>query len=124
MTAVHHLRAAIAFVIAWLVLIEFTSAQTPNPEFTHALPMAVQRGVTTDVTVFTYPNQKKGFDGAFAVLFQGDSVKAECWPRTTTFIRARRTPCWSSPRRATASTRCKFATCYLAAVRCSATSSL
>ena len=38
--------------------------------------MAVQRGATTDITVFTYPNQKKGFDGTFAVLFQGDGVKA------------------------------------------------
>lgn len=56
-------------------------AQTPNPEFTHSLPMVVQRGTTTDVTVFTYPNQKKGFDGTFAVLFQGDGLKAEIIPR-------------------------------------------
>ncbi|MCX7420617.1 MAG: PPC domain-containing protein [Planctomycetia bacterium] len=56
-------------------------AQTPNPEFTHALPMAVQRGATTEVTVFTYPGQKKGFDGAFAILFQGEGLKAEIIPR-------------------------------------------
>lgn len=55
-------------------------AQTPNPEFTHALPMAVQRGTTTEVTVFTYPNQKKGFAGTFAVLFQGEGVRAEIIP--------------------------------------------
>lgn len=55
-------------------------AQTPNPEFTHALPMAIQRGTTTDVTVFTYPNQKKGFAGAFAVLFQGEGLRAEIVP--------------------------------------------
>ncbi len=52
-------------------------AQTPNPEFTHALPMAIQRGATTEVTVFTYPNQKKGFAGTFAVLFQGEGLRAE-----------------------------------------------
>lgn len=52
-------------------------AQTPNPEFTHALPMAVQRGTTTEVSVFTYPNQKKGFAGTFAVLFQGEGLRAE-----------------------------------------------
>lgn len=55
-------------------------AQTPNPEFTHALPMAVQRGTTTEVTVFTYPNQKKGFAGTFAVLFQGEGLRAEIVP--------------------------------------------
>ena len=58
----------------------FLLAQTPNPEFTHALPMAVQRGATTEITVFTYPNQKKGFAGAFAVLFQGDGLRAEIVP--------------------------------------------
>lgn len=56
------------------------SAQTPNPEFTHALPMAVQRGATTEVTVFTYPGQKKGYAGAFAVLFQGSGLAAEIIP--------------------------------------------
>lgn len=56
-------------------------AQTPNPEFTHALPMVVQRGATTDVTIFTHPGQKKGFDGTFAVLFQGEGVKGEIVPR-------------------------------------------
>lgn len=67
-----------------LVLSGLTSrtvcAQTPNPEFTHALPMAIQRGATTEVTVFTYPNQKKGFAGTFAVLFQGDGLRAEIIP--------------------------------------------
>lgn len=56
------------------------NAQTPNPEFTHALPMAIQRGATTEVTVFTYPNQKKGFAGTFAVLFQGEGLQAEIIP--------------------------------------------
>ena len=69
-------------VLAMTTLItDQLSAQTPNPEFTHALPMAVQRGATTEVTVFTYPGQKKGFDGTFAVLFQGEGLKAEIVPR-------------------------------------------
>lgn len=55
-------------------------AQTPNPEFTHALPMATQRGATTEVTVHTYPGQKKGFSGTFAVLFQGEGLRAEIVP--------------------------------------------
>ena len=55
-------------------------AQTPNPEFTHALPMAIQRGATTEITVFTYPNQKKGFAGAFAALIQGEGLRAEIVP--------------------------------------------
>ncbi len=42
--------------------------------------MAVQRGATTDLTVFTYPNQKKGFAGTFAVLFQGEGLRAEIIP--------------------------------------------
>lgn len=67
---------AVALCLAPLTLL----AQTPNPEFTHALPMAVQRGATTEVTVFTYPNQKKGFAGTFAVLFQGDGLRAEIVP--------------------------------------------
>lgn len=62
---------ALCLAPAWLL------AQTPNPEFTHALPMAVQRGATTEVIVFTYPNQKKGFAGTFAVLFQGEGLRAE-----------------------------------------------
>ncbi len=73
-------------VVCWFLVFATVAsnrgvAQTPNPEFTHALPMAVQRGATTDVTVFTYPNQKKGYDGTFAVLFQGDGLKAEIIPR-------------------------------------------
>ena len=42
--------------------------------------MAVQRGATTEVTVFTYPNQKKGFAGTFAALFQGEGLRAEIVP--------------------------------------------
>lgn len=70
------LSVALALCLAPLTLL----AQTPNPEFTHALPMAIQRGATTEVTVFTYPNQKKGFAGTFAVLFQGEGLRAEIIP--------------------------------------------
>ncbi len=67
-------------VMTAMIVAPVAQAQTPNPEFTHALPMAIQRGATTDITVFTYPNQKKGFAGTFAVLFQGEGLRAEIIP--------------------------------------------
>ena len=74
-------RTSLVGLIAMaLIAASAAQAQTPNPEFTHALPMAIQRGATTDITVFTYPNQKKGFAGTFAVLFQGEGLRAEIIP--------------------------------------------
>ena len=78
-------RAALTGLMAMAVMTvviaaPVAQAQTPNPEFTHALPMAIQRGATTEITVFTYPNQKKGFAGTFAVLFQGEGLRAEIIP--------------------------------------------
>ena len=76
-------RAALLGLIAMaMIAAPVAQAQTPNPEFTHALPMAIQRGATTEVTVFTYPNQKKGFAGTFAVLFQGEGLRAEIIPHS------------------------------------------
>lgn len=42
--------------------------------------MTIQRGATTDVTVFADPNQKQGCAGTFAVLFQGVRLRAEIIP--------------------------------------------
>ena len=81
MIPLHQLLRAVTICLVVSCLTPVTLlAQTPNPEFTHALPMAIQRGATTDVTVFTYPNQKKGFAGTFAVLFQGEGLRAEIIP--------------------------------------------
>jgi hypothetical protein len=52
------------------------AAQTSYPMVTHALPVAVQRGKTADVTVEGQMN----FAGAYKVLFEGAGVAAEVVP--------------------------------------------
>ncbi len=75
------MRTLIAAALICMCSVPCAVAQTPNPEFTHAVPMAVERGKTSEITVHTYPNQKKGYEGAFAVLFEGTGLAAEPLPK-------------------------------------------
>lgn len=54
-------------------------AQTSYPMVTHTVPLAVQRGATTEVTVHGLQN----FAGAFAVYVAGDGVTSEIVPQET-----------------------------------------
>src|SRR5262245_32618148 len=59
-----------------LVLLPTTgplSAQTSFPMITHAYPVAVQRGATTEIAV----DGQMNFVGAYKVLFEGTGVTAE-----------------------------------------------
>jgi hypothetical protein len=47
--------------------------QTSYPMITHAYPVAVQRGKTTEIVV----QGQQGFPGAYKVLFEGEGVSAE-----------------------------------------------
>src|SRR3954447_23085147 len=51
-------------------------AQTSFPMITHTMPVAVQRGKTTEVTVVG----KMNFIGAYQALFQGAGIQAEIIP--------------------------------------------
>ncbi|QEH39178.1 putative subtilase-type serine protease precursor [Aquisphaera giovannonii] len=55
-------------------------ADTPYPEISHVLPAAVQRGTTSDVTVFSR-EAKRGFETARQVVFGGEGLRAEVPPR-------------------------------------------
>jgi hypothetical protein len=58
----------------------FASGQTPYPEITHALPNAVQRGTTSEITVLS--NQPaRAFAGASQVFFEGEGISAVALPR-------------------------------------------
>jgi hypothetical protein len=62
--------------LAVLVLLAATgplSAQTSFPMITHAYPVAVQRGATTQITV----DGQMNFAGAYMVLFEGTGVTGE-----------------------------------------------
>ena len=50
------------------------SAQTSFPMITHAYPVAVQRGTTSEITV----DGQMNFAGAYKALFEGSGVSAEC----------------------------------------------
>ena len=53
-----------------------TSAQTSYPMITHTMPVAVQRGRTTEVTVEGQMN----FAGVYKALFEGTGIQAEVVP--------------------------------------------
>ncbi|WP_165224847.1 PPC domain-containing protein [Aquisphaera insulae] len=55
-------------------------AQTPYPEISHVLPGAVQRGTTSDVTVYSR-EAGRGFETARQVFFGGGGLRAEVPPR-------------------------------------------
>jgi hypothetical protein len=57
----------------WMVLPAVAAAQTSYPMITHTMPVAVQRGKTTVVTVAGQMN----FAGVYKALFQGDGIQAE-----------------------------------------------
>src|SRR5947209_5371728 len=52
------------------------SAQTSYPMITHTVPVAVQRGKTTEITVEGQMN----FQGVYKALFEGDGITAEIVP--------------------------------------------
>jgi hypothetical protein len=52
---------------------EHLSAQTSFPMITHAYPVALQRGTTTEIDVTGQMN----FAGAYKALFEGDGISAE-----------------------------------------------
>jgi hypothetical protein len=56
------------------------AAQTSYPMVTHATPVAVQRGKTSDVTV----EGQMSFAGAYKVLFEGAGLSAEVIPAAAT----------------------------------------
>jgi hypothetical protein len=66
-----------AIILGCVLVPAQVAAQTSYPMITHALPVAVQRGKTTVVTVAGQMN----FAGAYRALFQGDGVRAEVLPQ-------------------------------------------
>ena len=60
-------------IILGLVVTSHAAAQTSFPMITHALPVAVERGKTTEIEVAGQQN----FAGAYKALFEGDGVSAE-----------------------------------------------
>jgi hypothetical protein len=70
------LNVLCAAAIVHGVLIGRASAQTSFPMITHATPVALQRGKTTEVVV----DGQMNFFGAYKVLFEGSGVSAEVVP--------------------------------------------
>jgi hypothetical protein len=64
------------FVFFVCFVVNPVAAQTSYPMVTHALPVAVQRGKTADVSVEGQMN----FAGAYKVLFEGSGLAAEVVP--------------------------------------------
>src|SRR5438128_2742309 len=56
------------------------AAQTSFPMLGSAFPVSVQRGKTTDVTVYASGNGGGNLYGAYKALFTGEGVKAEIVP--------------------------------------------
>src|SRR5437588_579439 len=70
------IRIAVAGVLSpfWLLLVaDAATAQTSFPMITHATPVAVQRGKTSEITV----EGQQNFFGAYEILFEGKGVTAE-----------------------------------------------
>ena len=70
------IRIAVAGVLSpfWLLLVaDAATAQTSFPMITHATPVAVQRGKTSEITV----EGQQNFFGVYEVLFEGKGVTAE-----------------------------------------------
>ena len=61
-----------------LLLVPRTASQTSYPMITHTMPVAVQRGKTTEVTV----NGVMDFSGVYKVLFDRPGIHAEVLPGT------------------------------------------
>ena len=72
-----HLRNLLAVTCSLLVL-SSARAQTSFPMITHAQPVAIQRGKTTEVTV----EGQQNFFGAYKTLFEGTGITAEIMPQT------------------------------------------
>src|SRR5579862_4997106 len=74
---------ASAFALALVCLMSLAlpgAAQTSFPMLCAALPLGVERGKTTDITVFVGGGGGGNLYGAYKVLFSGEGVKAEVVP--------------------------------------------
>ena len=74
---------ASAFALALVCLMSLAlpgAAQTSFPMLCAALPLGVERGKTTDITVFVGGGGGGNLYGAYKVLFSGTGVKAEIVP--------------------------------------------
>jgi hypothetical protein len=76
------MRVCISFVFAaaaaFLSSLQGAVAQTSYPMITHTLPVAVQRGRTTEVTV----QGQMDFHGVYQALFEGSGITAEILPES------------------------------------------
>jgi hypothetical protein len=71
-------RRHLVFALPCLVCVApFGEAQTSFPMITHAHPVAVQRGKTTEITV----DGQMNFFGAYQALFEGTGITAEVVPQ-------------------------------------------
>lgn len=70
------LKLSLASVLFVFFVVHSAPAQTSYPMITHATPVAVQRGKTTDVTV----EGRMNFAGAYQALFEGTGISAEIVP--------------------------------------------
>ena len=74
------MRIFILFVVATVTALLWgfgdAVAQTSYPMITHTVPVAVQRGRTTEVTV----EGQMDFRGVYQALFQGQGITAEIVP--------------------------------------------
>src|SRR6516225_4970223 len=64
------------FVSFVFFVVNSTPAQTSYPMITHTMPVAVQRGKTTEVTV----EGRMNFAGTYQALFEGTGISAEIVP--------------------------------------------
>src|SRR4051794_13745500 len=72
----------VAVPFACCVLAGPAHAQTSFPMLTHAHPVAVQRGKTTEVVV----DAKMNLAGAYKALFEGAGISAEIAPAAGTTV--------------------------------------
>jgi hypothetical protein len=66
----------------------YSPAQTSYPMITHAVPVAVQRGKTTEVTV----EGQMDFSGIYKALFEGSGITAEILPASAPKAEAKTPP--------------------------------
>src|SRR5262245_22124171 len=68
-----------AMVLALFVWACPSTAQTSYPMITHTVPVAVQRGKTTEISV----EGQMDFQGVYKTLFEGSGITAEILPAST-----------------------------------------
>ncbi len=67
------MRSILISMLAVIIFVSSTTAQTSFPMITHAYPVALERGKTTEMEVTGQMN----FAGAYKALFEGDGITAE-----------------------------------------------